>query len=161
MSIRKRHLAAATLLIAMSPSLQADPTIAELTDIQFGELVPKSGYCELSPSDGSLTSPTNMCLGPAQLAHYRLTGDPNTDIRIRFNEIEDSSLGLFFQPTIYMENDLGTTQTWLFTNSYTTMSTGSDGLIDIYVGGRLTTSKGLNSLDSYQLSFEVDFEYAP
>lgn len=138
-----------------------DPSIVELTDIHFGELVPKSGFCEMAPSDGSLTSPTNMCLGPARLAHYRITADPNRNIRIRFSEIQNAGLGLLFQPTVRMENNLGLSTLWLFTNSETTVSSGSDGLIDIYVGGRLTTSNGLNSSDSYNLSFEVDFYYAP
>lgn len=161
----KRRSTLYGLLICLSfyssSSLAIPPTIQEITSITFGQLVPKSGFCELDPADGSLTTTNQTCIGNSQLAHYRITADPNTAIRIRFNQVIDSDEGLQFQPTARMENNLGANTLWYFTGSETTVTTGTDGILDIFVGGRLTINNGLSGTTGYQLNFDVDFRYPP
>lgn len=131
--------------------------ITQLDQLSFGELVPKSGFCELDPVNSVISSPDNMCLGQAQLAHYRIQTTPNTQLIVNFEYVEDTAQGLSFAPKARLVNNLGNSTLALFAGADTWFLTGSDGIIDLYVGGTLTISNALVGLTSYSLSFDIDY----
>lgn len=144
------------LLLILSCSTSYASTVTQLDHLSFGELVPKAGFCELDPISGNISSPDNMCLGNAQIAHYQIQSTANTQLIVRFNYIEDAAQGLSFAPKARLENDLGTSTLAPIAGSDTWFMTGTDGVIDLYVGGTLTVSNALNGLNSYNLSFDID-----
>ena len=131
--------------------------IVQLDPLSFGEVVPKSGFCELDVADGSISSPDNMCLGNAQLAHYRITSDPNINIIVRLNMVDDMDQGLRFAPKARLTNDIGTVTLAPIAGADAWMMTGTDGVINIYVGGTLTISTSLNGLQAYNLTYDLEF----
>lgn len=153
-----RRLFSATLVLPLfCLHLQAHASsVAQVDHLSFGELVPKSGFCELDPINGNLSSPDNMCLGNAQIAHYRISGTPNTQLIIRFEYSEDAAQGLSFAPKARLENDTGASRLAPIAGADTWFMTGTDGIIDLYVGGTLTIGNALNGLDSYNLTFNID-----
>ena len=146
------------VLTLLSPSLLArTDAIVQLNSLSFGQTVPKTGFCELDVSSSAISSPDNMCLGGAQVAHYQITSDPNTTIVITLNLADDVGQGLRFAPKARFENNLGDSSLNLIAGSDTWFSSGSDGIIDIYVGGTLTISNAPQGLESYTLSFDLEF----
>lgn len=144
------------LLLLTQKSLAAD-AIVQLDPLSFGEVIPKSGFCELDVADGSISSPDNMCLGEAQLAHYRITADPNINIVVRLNMVDDVAQGLRFAPKARLTNDVGGVTLAPIAGADAWMMTGTDGTIDIFVGGTLTISNSLNALQAYNLTYDLEF----
>lgn len=131
--------------------------IVQITALSFGDLVPKSGYCELDVVSSAISSPDDMCLGSQQLALYRITTDPNTTMIIRLDTADDNAQGFSFSPKARITNDLGTETLAPIAGSETWFDSGSDGVIDIYVGGTLTVTNSLSSLQSYTINFDIEF----
>ena len=152
----RSHLIAVFLLAIQTKAWGAD-TIVQIDALSFGELVPKAGFCELDVADGSISSPDNMCLGSAELAHYRITSDPNINIIIRLNMVDDIDQGLRFAPKARLTNDLGTVTLAPIAGADTWMMTGTDGVIDIFVGGTLTIFNSLAGLQAYNMTFDLEF----
>lgn len=156
--IKTNYLLLATALFQYSPlAYSVAGSITQQAQLSFGELVPKSGFCELDPINGNISSPDNMCLGNAQLAHYRIQSTPNTQLIVRFNYVEDGAQGLSFAPKARLVNDLNATSLSPIAGADTWFMTGTDGVIELYVGGTLTISNALSGLTSYNMSFDVEF----
>lgn len=132
-------------------------SIVQLNSLSFGQMVPKSGFCELDVSTDVVSSPDNMCLGGNQTAHYRITTDPNTTMIVTLHLADDIAQGLRFAPKARFENNLGSSTTNLIAGSDTWFTSGTDGIIDVYVGGTITISDSLQGLESYSLSFDLEF----
>jgi len=145
------------ILLVFAEHVWGADAIVQIEALSFGDIVPKAGFCELDVADGSISSPDNMCLGNAELAHYRITSDPNINIIVRLNMVDDVDQGLRFAPKARLTNDLGTVTLAPIAGADTWMMTGTDGIIDIYVGGTLTIFNSLAGLQAYNMTFDLEF----
>jgi hypothetical protein len=132
-------------------------SITQLKSIDFGTIVPTIGSCTMDPTTGTITSPGNICLSSGNLGRYTIYGTASTTIEIRFVAGTDATNGLTFYPTARFTNNVGDDTTNLITGSITNFNTGTDGRIDIYVGGIIDLSQSISA--SSQYTFDWDIEY--
>jgi hypothetical protein len=105
---------------------------------------------------GSITSSGNICIGSETLGHYRITGDPNEVQEITFSLVTDLSRGIQFAPKGRLVNNLGDDMLAPIAGAKYSIMLGSDGLLDIYVGGTLTFTKIQNNNSGISLNYDIE-----
>lgn len=129
-----KRLALSALILA---TLDAQSTIIIVQDIEFGKTVPRASTCTIHPVTGVLTSPDDTCFSPYQNGQYRISGNPHTTYEIKLVTGTYPAHGLTFTPTGRFVNNQGDDQTNFIADTFINFDTGSDGIINIYVGGTL------------------------
>ena len=144
-----------------SPSISANPALSVVTSLSFGNLIPKSGYCEISPLTGQVSSANKLCVGSESLGHYRILSTPNTNMRIIFHEDVNPSTNVTYTPKARLVNNIGNTTNAFIPGINTYFDTGTDGYIDIYVGGILSVPQSLGSFTGYSVDLTIDYIHTP
>lgn len=145
------------LLLFISPaSFSAGEILTVIRVTDFGYVVPTGGSCVMNPVNGEIT-PASLCVGPGALGEYTVTATPNTIVRIRAIPTVAGPPGKVFEPTLHLTNNLGSSATNLVSDTDIDFSTGSDGIITVYMGGTLTFTAGFLLGSSHNVSSSLRF----
>ncbi|SFC25633.1 hypothetical protein [Pseudoalteromonas denitrificans] len=139
------------------PALALEEYIQQQKTISFGQTIPRIGSCELDPFTETMTSPQTICIDSHTLGHYKIFGDANLMLKIILHKVDDISGGVFFAPKGRLKNNLGDDVSAPISEAETWIRIGSDGILDIYVGGTLTLTKVQNSSSSITLQYNIEF----
>lgn len=140
--------------------MAAGEVLTVIQNIDFGETVPKAGSCVLDPVSGNLT-PTNLCVTGGVVGEYTITATPNTTVRIKAITGTREPQGFMLEPTIRLTNNLGANATNYNPDTYIDFNTGSDGIINVYLGGTLTFPGGLITGTSQSFNASLEFTEVP
>lgn len=124
-------------------------------------VITRLGSCEMDAVTGAITSAGNICIGSETLGHYRITGDPNELQTITLSQVVDGSQGLVFTPKGRLVNNLGDDILASLADTDYNIRLGSDGILDIYVGGVINFTKIQNNNSSIQINYDIEFVTAP
>ncbi|MBU2917117.1 hypothetical protein KO505_03955 [Psychrosphaera sp. F3M07] len=148
-------------ILIISP-LSYAATMVQIDEINFGQLLPVAGGCEMDWDTGNIVS-----IGVGSLCnsnpvgtpgHYRLTVNPNENYQIRVDRREEvANDGITYQPKGRFISDLE--QVDLIYNQFVTINSGASGIIDIYLGGVLFVADRLNGSLSYELNDAILIYY--
>lgn len=147
------------LLLCMSlPSHAIEPYITETNRLHFGELIYIPGGCVMDYDTRLLTNntPANICItSHGQLGKYRIFSNPNTTVSINVKAHNDDGSGIIFVPEGRAISD-AENKTFLANTGFT-IDSGTSGIIDIHVGGRIQINAILSSNTNYLEDFDIDF----
>jgi len=141
-------------------SFAAGEILTPVQTMSFGETVPKSGSCVMDVVTGNIT-PASLCVSSGVLGIYTITATANTNIEIKGISTVGDPNGFVLEPTLRLTNNLGDEATNLVPDTYIDFSTGSDGLITVYIGGTLTFPGGLSGGSSHSLQASLEFTEDP
>lgn len=125
--------------------------------INMGTVVPSTGNCTFDPITLVMSSPSDLCTGGEALGHAKIFGPANQMQKIKLHPMNDTDTGIRFDPKGRLVNNLGDDMSAPTAGGETWIRIGSDGVLDIYIGGTLTLSQKLSS--NFVASIEVDIEY--
>jgi hypothetical protein len=156
-----KNLIIQIILLCISLSVSAplsaiEEPIQQIQTVYFGSVITRLGSCEMDAVTGSITSSGNICIGSETLGHYRITGDPNEVQEITFSLVTDLSRGIQFAPKGRLVNNLGDDMLAPIAGAKYSIMLGSDGLLDIYVGGTLTFTKIQNNNSGISLNYDIE-----
>lgn len=148
----KNLIIAFTCLLSF-PAISA-PFLIELNTVDFNEILPISGSCDLDYDTGVISpvGSSQMCLpSPTGTpAHYRIVAAPNLNFNVRvntrFNSIGD---GMSFVPAGKITSDIN--DITISPGATHVVNSGTSGVINIKFGGRLT----LNTAFAANSQFEI------
>ncbi len=149
-----------SLLLFHKFSFAAGEVLTVVQDMNFGETVPRAGSCVMDVITSNIT-PASLCVSNGILGIYTITATANTNIEIKAISTVGDVNGFILEPTIRLTNNLGDEATNLNPDTYIDFSTGSDGLITVYMAGTLTFPGGSASGSSQSLSAELEFTEDP
>jgi hypothetical protein len=120
------------------------PTFNVVREINFGDVLPTPGSCRMYASTGIITSYIGqyICIlqDNAQNGHYTIIANPNKIIRIKVLPNHNTGTGVIFNPYIEIRST-GFTKEVIYNNvGFKQIDSGADGIVDLYIGGDLTTS---------------------
>ena len=123
--------------------VHAAPIFLKITDLDFDQVLPTRGECEIDEDTGIITDrgASTLCAHASvgTPAHYRLFGVPNQDYDIRVNLLYvNGTDGFSYIPVGSMSSDATTLAT--VTDTFVTIDSGTSGIIDIKVGGVFSVS---------------------
>lgn len=155
----KRSLLVSLLLLPKF-SFAAGEVLTVVQNINFGEIVPKSGSCEMDVITGDIT-PASLCVSDGVLGIYTITATANTNVKIKGISTVGNPDGFTLEPTLRLTNNLSDEATNLTPDTYITFSTGSDGIITVYMAGTLTFPAGLAHGTTQSLINDLEFTEDP
>jgi len=158
--IKKKLFATMLAIISLTtafPALAIDEWILQQQSLHFGEVIPIVGSCELNHTTSAVTSPGNICLGPGSRGHYRIYGDANQMMKVTLEQVIDIPEGIIFSPVGRLVNNLGDDLIAAIAGAETWIRIGSDGILDVYIGGTLNLSQPKNSATPYILQYDIKF----
>ncbi|AWB67258.1 hypothetical protein C2869_12770 [Saccharobesus litoralis] len=132
-------------------------TVTQVNSLSFGQVVTRTGSCEMDPTNGNIVIGTSLCLGATQRGHYQVSAAANTRVRIRLHRADDDVYTVSFEQKFILQNDYGTSITGQ-ADIAEEIITGSDGIINIYVGGILNINQTLPSATAIQVSFTIEHD---
>jgi len=145
----------------MSCYVQAlEEYIQEQKTLSYGRTVSRIGSCELDPFTELITSPQLICIDSQSLGHYKIFGDPNQMLKITLHKVDDIPGGISFAPKGRLQNNLGDSILAPIAGTQTWIRIGSDGVLNIYVGGTLTLNQIQNTASPFVLQFNIEFNEA-
>ena len=120
------------------------PALNVVRDIHFGDVLPIPGSCRMFASTGIITSYVGqyICLlhDTAQNGRYTIIANPNKIIRVKVLPDQNTGDGVIFNPYIEMRS-VGFVKEVIYNNvGFKQINSGPDGIVDLYIGGDLTTS---------------------
>ena len=142
-----------TVSLVISSQLNA-ATISEITQVNFGDVVPKAGSCVMNPTTAGIT-PSTLCTTTGTLGVITISSTANTTIRVRAISTLVAPYNLTFEPTIRLTNDQGDSAIHSIPGTYINFDTGNDGLITVYASGTLGFPGNLNFGTSYSVTFDL------
>ena len=148
---------AVVMFFCNESALAIEARIQQMQAVFFGNVITRIGSCEMDPISGAISSPENICIGTETLGHYRIFGDPGELQVIKFNQVMDNSRGLHFAPKARLVNNLGDDMLAPIAGIETYINIGSDGIIDIYLGGTLTFNQAQSSNSPIVIFYDIDF----
>jgi len=131
--------------------------IQEQKTTSFGQTIPRIGSCELNPFTSAITSPQSICISDHVLGHYKIFGDANQMLKVILHKVDDVPQGIFFSPKGRLTNNLGDDISAPISGATTWIQIGSDGVLNIYVGGTLTLTQVQNSSTAIVLQYNIEF----
>ena len=153
------------LLLAFisSSALAITPTFNVVREIHYGVVLPVAGSCRMIASTGVLMSyiGQNICIltDTAQNGRYTIIANPNKIIRVKVLPNQDTGNGIIFNPFIEMVST-GFTQQVIFNNvGFKQINSGADGVVDLYMGGDLTTNTTFSNGQTIPFSFADAIEW--
>jgi hypothetical protein len=132
------------LLAVSNSALAITPAFNVVREIDFGKVLPVPGSCRMSASTGIIISyiGQNICIltSTAQNGRYTIIANPNKIIRVKILPNQNTGNGVVFNPYIELVST-GFTKNIIYNNvGFKQINSGGDGIVDLYVGGDLTTS---------------------
>ncbi|WP_111980358.1 DUF4402 domain-containing protein [Algibacillus agarilyticus] len=152
---RSNLLFAITLCISSAHGLCA--VVSQNQALNFGSIVPRMGNCEMDPTNGNIIIGNDICLASSNRGHYQLVDAANVRFRIRLNSAVDDNYAINFEQKFMLQNNYGT-QISGIAGVAEELITGSDGIIDIYVGGLLNINQTLPNNTNINVSFNIEYE---
>jgi len=159
----KHKIAAISLLNIMA--LFSLPTVADITPyivetqtLYFGNVIFVPGSCQMAYDTQVISNLTvqNICatsLGTT--GGYRIFANPNKQVQIKINSHTDSGNGIIYVPDGQLSSDVE--NTLVIADTTETINSGTSGIIDITLGGRLTINSTLSSLTLYNELYDIEF----
>jgi len=143
------------IVLLFSPIIAfAAPILSVINDISFGDVLGKTGSCELDAITTIIGNQTgSLCLynQTGTPGRYLIVSSSNTIIRIRVNTKTNSGDGITFVPSgVYLVT--GEADVTLLPNTYQDIDTGSTGILEIKLGGVLAASQELSFGTTYSFS---------
>lgn len=125
-------------IFSICKEVNASPIFLKVNDVEFGELLPTSGRCQMDATTGAISdvASSNICSHTVSgtPATYRLFGVPNTLYEFRVNQlISAGENGFSFTPQGVVVSDAESKPT--VTGSYVSVDSGTTGIVDVKVGG--------------------------
>lgn len=161
------HILLCTVLLTGQSWAQEKPYVNKVQILDFGELLGLPGSCHLnfdtkvlSDLGGNLCPFNDQRFGePLQ---YLVVADPNSQVEFRVISYSNSDQGLSYAPEgIYEVSGLADVP--IIVNQFQTIDAGATGVINIIMGGTLTTSQPQSFNSSFLIEIEdgVSFEAVP
>lgn len=154
-----KYLIKVLLLFVISKSaLAVIPAFNVIREIHFGNILPVAGSCRMSASTGIIISyiGQNICIlqDTANNGRYTIIGNPNKVIRVKILPNQNNGDGVIFNPYIEMVSS-GFTKEIIYNNvGFKQINSGADGIVDLYIGGDLITSR------TYPYGQTINFSFA-
>lgn len=156
-----------TALLSSQSWTQEKPYLITSQILEFGELLGLIGTChldfdtkELSDMGGRLCPFSYQRYG--EPARYTVVAEPGSQIEFRMIGLFSTSEGLSYEPEgVYVVNDLPDVP--IQVEKFQTIDSGDTGIINIHIGGTLTTlrAQSFNSTFIIQIEDGISFEVAP
>ncbi len=151
------------LLVISNTALAITPTFNVVREIHYGVVLPVAGSCRMVAGTGVLMSHIgpNICIltDTAQNGRYTIIANPNKIIRIKVLPNQDTGDGIIFNPFIEMVSTGFTTQVIFNNVGFKQINSGADGVVDLYMGGDLTTSTTFSNGQIITFSFADAIEW--
>lgn len=164
--LRLMILFSGMLLMGQSWS-QETPYLIISQKLDFGELLGLTGTCHLDAETKEVTDlGGSFCpfiyQRYAEPAHYIIVADPGSQVEFRINTYSNLSNGLNYIPEgIYKVSGLSDVP--MLINQFQTINSGSTGVINIRMGGTLTTSRAQSFNTNFLIEIVdgISFEHVP
>lgn len=152
-----------TLLTISHSALAITPTLNVVREINFGTVMPEIGSCRMSASTGVMISYIGqfICVLPenAQNGRYTIIANPNKVIRVKVLPNQNDGNGIIFNPYIELISS-GFTKEVIYNNvGFKQMNSGSDGIVELYMGGDLRVNTELPYGQTISFSFVDAIEW--
>jgi len=163
MQIKKALVFVFFVLVGVSSAtLQAAPLLIEIEQLDFSEIVPITGECNMDYTTGAITDNggSTMCLNSptGTPGHYRLFVTSNKDYNIMLEtRVPVGSDGITFVPSGELSSDVESVA--IVADSYVTVNSGTNGQINIIFGGRLTLAQPVTGGTVYEVDEGVKISY--
>ncbi|MFT7005712.1 MAG: hypothetical protein ACJAXJ_000211 [Colwellia sp.] len=158
--IKKRLFCVVLSITALTTSfttLAIEAWMSQQQSLHFGYVIPIVGSCELDNTTSDVTSPGNICIGPGSRGHYQIHGDANQMMEVTLEQVIDIPKGITFNPIGRLVNNLGDDMAAPIAGIKTRIRIGSDGILDVYIGGTLNLSQPKNNATPYILQYDIEF----
>jgi len=146
---------------ALSLLFSSTNALAEWLQVQvtssFGTVIPGIGNCTFNPITLVMSSPSDLCTGGETLGHIKIFGPANQMQKVKLLSVDDVGNGIHFAPMGRLVNNLGDDISAPIAGSETWIRIGSDGVLDIYVGGTLTLSQTRNGSSVFTVKYDVEY----
>lgn len=159
------HILLCTVLLAGQSLAQEKPYINKVQILDFGELLGLPGSCrldfdtkELSDLGGNLCPFSDQRFG--EPLRYLVVADPNSQVEFRVISYLNPAQGLSYAPEgIYEVSGLADVP--IIVNQLQTIDAGATGVINIIMGGTLTTSQPQSFNSSFFIEIEDGISFEP
>jgi hypothetical protein len=134
------------------------PYIVETKTISFGNIIFIPGSCLMAYDTQVITNITsqNICINSSgTTGGYRVFANPNKQVQIKLNSHGDSGNGIIYVPDGQLVSDIA--NALIIADTTKTINSGTSGIIDITIGGRLTINSMLSSSSAYNELFTIEF----
>lgn len=136
--------------------------IIPMTELDFSDLLPITGSCEMDLAGVVTDMPgSQMCIGSdnASIAHYRIMATPGINVNIQVNtRLPVSGDGLTFTPVGKLTSDVDDID--IVPGQVHVVNSGTLGRIDIKYGGQIILSNTFFNPDmSYQIEMEAELTW--
>lgn len=155
-----------SVMLGLPFSLKAvEPSIIELSKLSFAEVLHFIGSCEMDYDTAAVVdlpgSKTCMFSASGTVGKYRIFSNPNSTVSIRVNQKLNTGDGVRFVPKGRI-----TTSDISFeisSNFNYQVNSGTSGVVDLFIGGRLYIESDLNPNTSYELDIPdgLDWSVSP
>ena len=95
------------------------------------------------------------------LGEYTITATANTTVRIRAISTVGHPQGFILEPTLRLTNNLAASAVNLSPDTDIDFDTGTDGIINVYMGGTITFPGGLTAGSSHSFNATLEFNEVP
>lgn len=159
----KKCLSSILLLAGLAlPQARAQDVFSVIDDIDFGTIFFKQGICDMDPATGALTNVTgiNTCEESSKgtVGSYVITTSPNVTVTVKLLQRNDAGDGLIFEPTGKMRNI--SQEVDVPAGIDVQISSGSTGVVRLFVGGRLRLAQDMLPANTYTFSQPVGIEWS-
>jgi hypothetical protein len=146
------------LFIVSNSALAVIPAFNVVREIHFGNVMPVAGSCRMSASTGVIISyiGQNICIlqETAHNGRYTIIANPNKIIRVKVLPNQNDGNGVIFNPYIEMVST-GFTKEIIYNNvGFKQINTGTDGIVELFMGGDLIISR------TYPYGQTINFSFA-
>ncbi|KMT66568.1 hypothetical protein [Catenovulum maritimum] len=156
--LKKYNLTQYLVFIALVFSFETNcASLTQVQNLSFGSLVPKSGSCEMDPSNGQIILGASFCLRNSKQGQYQLISGANERFRIRIYTSVDADYDIAFEQKFILSNDYGTSIDGI-AGVAEEIITGSDGIINIDIGGILNINETIPAALSISFSFDIEYQ---
>ena len=134
------------------------PYIVETKTLHFGNIIFIPGSCLMAYDTQVITNltPHNICASNSGTSGgYRVFANPNKQVQITIKSHGDIGNGIIYVPDGQIVSDFESAL--IIADTTKTINSGTTGIIDITIGGRLTINSTLASSSNYNELFEVEF----
>jgi hypothetical protein len=156
-----------TILVCCQSRAQDKPYLITSQILDFGELLGLTGTCHLDFDTKELTDMGgNLCpfnyQSYGEPARYIVVTDPGSQVEFRMVGLFSTSEGLSYVPEgVYVVSDLPDVP--ILVNQFQTIDSGDTGIINIHIGGTLTTLSAQSFNSNFLIYIEdgISFEAVP
>jgi len=134
------------------------PYIVETQTLYFGNIIFIPGSCLMAYDTQVVTNltPQNICVSNSgTTGGYRVFANPNKQVQITVKSHGDSGNGIIYVPDGQIVSDFESAL--IIADTTKTINSGTSGIIDITIGGRLTINSTLSASNSYTELFDIEF----